>query len=92
MPLTREGLETIKVLKLDYGEDSNERPFLKEERLKLLSELRRCRELVEKAKEYIDDVQMQRMAAEDRDYLVKAKLPESAFSSMAQDFLEGWEP
>ncbi len=91
-PQDRKGQKTIEVLRLDGGEGGKERPFLKEKRHKLFhEELCFRKKFLEKAKEYMDDVEIQLLAAEARDYLAKAKLPEAEFSSMAQDFLADWD-
>ena len=84
---TPEGIATIKLLKLDYGEESKERPFLKEERLELLNSLRIRVDVLNKSDDYVDNEESQKFLAKTREYLEKAKLPESKFSSMAQDFL-----
>lgn len=88
---SRKGSETIKLLKLDYGEDSNERAFLREKRSDLLFGLRFKRKFFEKNRES-DDIETQKMVEEARVYLEKAKRRGSKFSSMAQDFLADWEP
>lgn len=91
-PQDRKGQKTIELLRLDGGKEGKERPFLKEKRLNLWNILRFRRGVYEKAKLHCDDAKWKQLADEARDYLEKATLPESEFSSMAQDFLSDWEP
>ncbi|MGB7208396.1 MAG: hypothetical protein WBD27_07040 [Pyrinomonadaceae bacterium] len=82
-----EGKATIELLKLDYGKNKKERPFLKEERLGLLENLRVRVNILDNSAQYDSTAEGRQFLAETREYLEKAKSRESRFSSMAQDFL-----
>lgn len=78
---TAAGKATIELLKLDYGPENNERPFLREQRLEFKAWL-------QSQVDILDDPGKDDTAKSlARKYLEKAKSPDSQFSSMAQDFL-----
>lgn len=85
------GRRTIKLLRLDGGEPGKERPFLKERRYDLWQSIKFKRKIYEQFKSSADP-DRQKLANEAREFLEKAILPESEFSSMAQDFLADWTP
>jgi uncharacterized protein (TIGR02646 family) len=80
--LTEIGRVTIEEIGLD-------RPLLREARLKELKRLRFYRKVIVDAGKHPGSQPLQNLANEAREFLKDAIRPEAAFSSMAQDFLNG---